>query len=370
MSSASSLRRSTVSRRHLMGTPAPVPRSRSAERNIYVEDFNERCHGDDVINPIDKRVNYLRCDSDPLDSTGNDDEMEHPLAQSPKNDEKKSNGGDNGYDGHLHHGLPTLPRFPIVETKNRNCWSEPPAGTSFKVRGENFLKDKKKIPSGPYVFPARGVDLILTDAESGPSVGIGSNPTILAGHARSEPTFILNFIFPWGMLVNYYEIPDLFLPFLREKYEPPQSNIHIPSFSSLAPHERAIVRFLTGSDEERDATLKLIPVCIEGPWVVRQMVSGKPAIIGKRLPIKYNYHPADDARGLAACFEADLDIASSTDAMGKKVVNVCRRYMSAVTVDIGLVIEGTSIDELPEQMLGCVRLHKLDAILAPTLAPL
>lgn len=369
MSSASSLRRSSVSRRHLMGTPAPVPRSRSAERNIYEEDFKEQHHGDDVIHPDDKLVHYLRCDSDPLDSTGNDDEMEFSPAQSPKNDGKITNCGDDGHGGHLHHGLPTLPRFPIVETKNRNCWSEPPASTSFKVRGLNFLKDKKKIPSGPYVFPARGVDLILTDDESGPSVGIGANPTVLAGHARSDPTFILNFIFPWGMLVNYYEIPEIYLPFLRDKYESPQSNIHLPSMSSLAPHERAIVRFLTGSDEERDAALKLIPVCIEGPWVVRQMVSGKPAIIGKRLPIKYTYHPADNVRGLAPCFEADLDIASSTDAMGKKVVNVCRRYMSAVTVDIGLVIEGTSIEELPEQMLGCVRLHKLDAILAPTLAP-
>ena len=44
-----------------------------------------------------------------------------------------------------------------------NCWSEP-SYSVFKVRGQNYLKDKKKIPSGPYLFPVRGTDLFLTDA--------------------------------------------------------------------------------------------------------------------------------------------------------------------------------------------------------------
>lgn len=44
--------------------------------------------------------------------------------------------------------------------------------------------------------------------------------------------------------------------------------------------------------------------------------------------------------------------------------------MSSVTVDLGFVIEGRTEDELPEQMLGCVRLHKIDALLAPTLPSL
>jgi hypothetical protein len=43
-----------------------------------------------------------------------------------------------------------------------NCWSEPVAH-EFKVRGPNYLKDKIKIPSGPFLFPARGVDIFLSD---------------------------------------------------------------------------------------------------------------------------------------------------------------------------------------------------------------
>jgi hypothetical protein len=43
-----------------------------------------------------------------------------------------------------------------------NCWSEPVAH-EFKVRGPNYLRDKVKIPSGPFLFPARGVDIFLSD---------------------------------------------------------------------------------------------------------------------------------------------------------------------------------------------------------------
>jgi hypothetical protein len=43
-----------------------------------------------------------------------------------------------------------------------NCWSEPIAN-EFKVRGKNYLKDKVKIASGSFLFPARGADIFLSD---------------------------------------------------------------------------------------------------------------------------------------------------------------------------------------------------------------
>jgi len=42
--------------------------------------------------------------------------------------------------------------------------------------------------------------------------------------------------------------------------------------------------------------------------------------------------------------------------------------MTTVTLDVGIVIEGTT--ELPEQMLGCVRIHRLDPQMSPTLPSL
>ena len=44
-----------------------------------------------------------------------------------------------------------------------NCWQEP-AFADFKVRGPTYLTDSKKVSSGPFIFPIRGIDLFLTDA--------------------------------------------------------------------------------------------------------------------------------------------------------------------------------------------------------------
>jgi hypothetical protein len=60
------------------------------------------------------------------------------------------------------HALPTLPRFPVSETQDTNCWSEPSVSI-FNVRGEDYLTNKKKVASGPYLLRARGVDLFVTD---------------------------------------------------------------------------------------------------------------------------------------------------------------------------------------------------------------
>jgi hypothetical protein len=68
------------------------------------------------------------------------------------------------HDDVMEEGQSPLPQFPEgVEIGSMlNCWSEPVYDT-FKVRGPNYLKDKVKVPSGPFVFPVRAVDLFLTD---------------------------------------------------------------------------------------------------------------------------------------------------------------------------------------------------------------
>ena len=168
--------------------------------------------------------------------------------------------------------LPTLARYP---TANCHSWSEPPYA-KFKVRGKTYLRDKNpsKIASGPFIFKAIGADIILTDATSGPSNAIATNySTTLGGLLRNAPTFIINFICPWGMLLNYYQIPDLYLPYLQAN-EHSRASLHA-SAEKLEPHEKAIARFFMGTDEERNATLKLIPVATEGPFLVKKMVQGE-----------------------------------------------------------------------------------------------
>ena len=91
------------------------------------------------------------------------------------------------------------------------------------------------------------------------------------------------------------------------------------------------------------------------------------AIIGKKLPVSYKtLGVGDPEKGMAPLVQCTLDIGSSS-ATAKRIVSVCRRYMSALTVDIGFVVQGDAADELPEQMMGSLRIHGVDPLKAPQL---
>lgn len=178
---------------------------------------------------------------------------------------------------------------------------------------------------------------------------------LLNGGLRKLPTLLVNFRFPWGNMILYYEIPANLRPYLHPntKLDP-----------SLSVSERVLAKWLMGDDNYKNDRLKLIPYVAEGPWVVRNMVTGRPAIIGRKLKVLYETTYGTD--GLADMLEVTLDIGSSSST-AKRIVSVCRRYMSALTVDIGFVVQGEEADELPEQMMGATRIHGPDPLKAPKL---
>ena len=172
---------------------------------------------------------------------------------------------------------------------------------------------------------------------------------------RQVPTLLIRLTFPWGMLIQYYEMSAKMLPFMRGDIS--------ASMDDLTQQEKTLAQWLLGDDKYRTDRLKLIPNVVEGPWIVRNLVAGTPTIIGKKLPISYQYVPIEGSR--QDFFECNLDVGNSTKA-AQKIVSVCRRYMTSLTVDIGFVIEGTTSDELPEQMMGAIRIHQVDSEKAPT----
>lgn len=184
----------------------------------------------------------------------------------------------------------------------------------------------------------------------------GSLVGALGGKLRQQPSLLIRLTFPWGILIQYYEVPTKLAPFMRPDER--------PSFAGLTPAERVLAVWFSGDADYRSDRLKLISYVPEGPYLVRKMVTGKPAIIGRKLPVKYKYTPQDGPK--MDFLECELDIGSSS-ATARRIVSVCRRYMSALTVDIGFVIEGKTPAELPEEMMGAIRVHEIDPIKAPTI---
>lgn len=241
-----------------------------------------------------------------------------------------------------------------------NCWARPET-SEFLVRGPKYLSDKKKVPSGDYLFPCRGVDLFLTDACP---QNVGRNPGVMGGHLRDVPTFIINFRLPWGVLLLYCEIPSKFVPFLEASTAGDAAIAKLlPALKEMTPPERTAARWLMNDTEHKNKTLKIVPVIVDGPWVVKSVVGGKPALIGAKLPINYVYQPAEGKDALY--LEADLDIVASSAARG--ILSVARSYTQVLTINLGFVIQGNEVDELPEQMLTGARLHGIDPLTAPML---
>lgn len=124
-----------------------------------------------------------------------------------------------------------------------------------------------------------------------------------------------------------------------------------------SPFDLCVARFLAGTDDVRNGKFKLIPRIAEGSWVIKQSVGTTPVILGRKLSTQYH-------RG-SNYMEVDIDIGSSTVAAS--VVNLVYGATKSLVIDMAVLFEGQAEDELPEQLLGTVRLDHMDLGTAPWL---
>ena len=103
-------------------------------------------------------------------------------------------------------------------------------------------------------------------------------------------------------------------------------------------------------EDFRNKRFKLLPMITDGPWIVTTAVRSCPALLGQKVVQRY-------FRG-TGYFEVDVHVGSSVIA--SQIVGVCRGYAKNFTCDIGVIIQGEGQEELPEKLVCCLSISKLD----------
>eukprot|EP00968_Pinguiococcus_pyrenoidosus_P012271 scaffold1070_cov245-Pinguiococcus_pyrenoidosus.AAC.25 len=252
----------------------------------------------------------------------------------------------------------------------------------FVVRGQKYCnKDdadyKKKVKAGPALCELLHADIFAVDEEQYPegrhfhiaARGIAAERVAFLQAMPSQPfLFIFNMQIPGDppvSIVNYFGIPRSLLESVAidEPLSPdatPEQKFYymlkrFAAFDNTHPAPPEGEPELEGAgilprSDWRNDRFKMIPKLLEAPWIVKNAVPVKPAIMGKKLTCRY-FRGKDYV-------EVDLDVAS--EAIARNIVSLCRGYARQLVVDVGIVLQGENESELPERMLGVVSMHHID----------
>lgn len=226
-----------------------------------------------------------------------------------------------------------------------HSWAQP-AASNFRLRGASYMHDSKKVVSERAAFELIGCDTFRTrrrlDDVGGRADGFVRRARE-AGH--TDLIFVVNIQVPIGVLSESW--------ISQIAYWTPRRDV----LDSDAAFAKLLGMALDGGDEFCKDRFKLIPLIVEGPWLVRKTVPQKPALLGNKLDITY-------VRG-EGYFELDVDVGSSVIA--RRISGVTANASSSLIFDMGWTIEGRAEDELPERLLGTVRLTRVNLEAPPVL---
>jgi len=219
-------------------------------------------------------------------------------------------------------------------------WDEIDAN-AVQVRGPSYLKDREKVPSSDALFNTLCVDLVsITDPEGVPHISIhpGSAVQELRRAGEKRFLFVVNWRFPPTQMVCVFAMP------------------HGQDFrSDDVQRSRACALFQkvveTMTDAERNARFKVIAWIQDGPWLVRTAVGKTPTLLAKALTTEYFYVPGDH-------FEVSIDVYSESKA--RNILGLVVGAAKKLILEVAILFEGQSEEELPEQLVGGFRVTRVD----------
>ncbi|KDP33480.1 hypothetical protein JCGZ_07051 [Jatropha curcas] len=217
-----------------------------------------------------------------------------------------------------------------------NGWASPP-GDLFSLRSKNYFTKRQKSPSGDYLLSPAGMDWLKSCTKLDNVLARPDNRVSLAlKKVQSQGKSMKSFIFAVNLQVPGKEQHSAVFYFVSEDPIPPGSLLY---------------RFINGDDAFRNQRFKIVNRIVKGPWIVKKTVGNYSAcLLGKALTC--NYH-----RG-ANYLEIDVDIASSKIATA--ILHLALGYVTNVTIDMGFVVEAQAEDELPEKLIGAIRVCQME----------
>lgn len=218
-----------------------------------------------------------------------------------------------------------------------NGWASPP-GDLFSVRSINYLTKRQKSPAGDCLLSPAGMDWLkstskLENVLARPDNRVSSALRRAQAEGKSPKSFIfaVNLQIPSGK--------DQYAAVLYFAAEDP-----IASGSLLH-------RFFHGDDSFRNQRFKIVNRIVKGPLIVKKAVGNYSAcLLGKALTC--NYHRGSNY------LEIDVDIGSS--ALASAICRLALHYVTCITIDIGFLVEAVTEDELPERLIGAVRVSQIE----------
>ncbi|XP_048494217.1 uncharacterized protein LOC104887432 isoform X2 [Beta vulgaris subsp. vulgaris] len=241
------------------------------------------------------------------------------------------------------------------EKKMSDCWS-PIDPSNFKVRGHSYLRDKRKdlAPNHAAFYPF-GVDVFRSHRKI----------SHIARYVELPPIFSSGKIPP--VLVVNIQIPLYPASVFNREHDGEGMNIVLyfrlsESFSKDLPrHFQENVRRLI-EDETETATQFRERLKILGRLANLEDLSLNSA--EKRLLNAYNEKPVlsrpqHEFYSGENYFEIDLDVHRFSYICRKGLDSIQNRLKHSV-LDFGLTIQGNKPEDLPEHLLGCIRLNEID----------